>query len=249
MSSRPAHRAARGRAREGDRRGAALRQPTEAIGGPERFGKAACAAAAATAGTLLAHLAGGGDWPHPAAVLAAMCLSMLLGLPLCGRAVSAARLSLLVLAGQLVFHLLFSLAAPRSTGVLVTVTGHPQDAAVDLHAEHASGSGHAMLALTADGGPLLQHLLHLTPAMLLAHGVAAALTVAVLWRGEQAFARLVLAAGRSLRRLLGLARIRPGEVPDHPTAARVEYTRSTQPQQLLRGWPVSRRGPPAAPAL
>ncbi|MBS1908176.1 MAG: hypothetical protein JST33_16795 [Actinobacteria bacterium] len=164
------------------------------------------------------------------APLIGMVLALLFAAPVCialaGRTLSWIRLSLAVGLSQIAFHGLLLIGVGSGSGSAVP-GGH-------LHGAELAG---ALGTTSVDAG----HVLHLQPAMWVAHAIAAVLTVLALGRGEQALRALLELAGWNL-----VARLLTAPpAPVHRTPAR---PRDTVP--VLRSrfvlTVVSRRGPPLA---
>jgi hypothetical protein len=179
--------------------------------------RGAAAAWIATVVAATSHTLAGGGAPAPALVATLGILTSPLAVALVGRRLSAWRAAATVLAGQGVFHLSFVLTAGVDGGAM---------------AGHAHGATAAGMALPASS------LLPDAP-MLLAHGVAAAATVVVLYTGE----RMLRALGRGIRSVLRRAvDIAPRplvRVRLHPAVA-VAVGRGVLLSDL------SRRGPPSS---
>ena len=160
-------------------------------------------------------------------------LSLMVCTVLAGRKLSALKLTVAVVVSQLLFHALFVLStAPTST-----------------LAPLAGAHSHSLMTLTPVSGATAP-MVHADPTMWFAHGVAAVLTVAALYRGERAI--LALRAGSAewaawVRRQF----VRALPVPFLFPFARVATDTS-------RGWHVAsapqlrllrRRGPPLSRVL
>ncbi|MGO2110650.1 MAG: hypothetical protein ACTH31_03460 [Pseudoclavibacter sp.] len=206
------------------------------LGGLDRGVKAMLTAGLATVGALAAHVAGGGASPGVAQTIIAVAIAALVALPLSGRAVSPARLAAVVAASQALFHLFFLVGEPSNAALIFTqAPGH----------EH-----HAVIALTGETPLLSSHALHLTPAMIAAHLIAAALTLVALHSGERLIERVAEAARgawRGLRWIVAAVaaaeRLDPPNGPARPRALQV-WPAPAKLDALLRAWPGSRRGPP-----
>ncbi|GGA55178.1 hypothetical protein GCM10011490_01270 [Pseudoclavibacter endophyticus] len=216
-----------GGGRRAQRAAAPASHALEPLASGDRTAKAALTAVVATAGTLVAHVAGGAAAPGLIVVAAAVALAVLVALPLSGRAVSPLRLTGVVIASQALFHLFFLLAEPTGAAlVLVPAPGH---------------EGHAVVALAGE----ISHGLHVTPPMVAAHAIAGALTLLALHCGERIVERLAEAARsawRGLRVLVGIV----GDLPTPAPATRIAHAWASpaKPDELLRAWPGTRRGPP-----
>lgn len=141
----------------------------------------------------LSHNLGGGAAPGMLAVVLSLAFAGVVCVGLTGTALSLWRVSVSVLASQLIFHGLFSLGgAGSAAGRLYTDAATPGSA----H-DHTSLAGLALGGLAdADGGlaagahPAEVH----GTLMWLAHGVAALVTIAALRHGERAFWSLLAGA-------------------------------------------------------
>jgi hypothetical protein len=126
-------------------------------GVPARAARAAVFAAASVCLALAAHTAGGGGHPPPLVVmLAAVGLATRVCHGLAGREHGLAEITVGLGAGQFALHLTFTLAAPAVPA-------------------GAGAGGHGHLAATP----------HTAPGMLLAHALAAGVTVVALRRAER----------------------------------------------------------------
>ncbi|MCF2572770.1 hypothetical protein [Brevibacterium sp. UCMA 11754] len=204
------------------------------------------AASFATFVALTSHVIGGGGLPTVMGIVVPLALSTLVCVLLAGRRLSLPRLSLSVLTSQSLFHLLFSVFTPRTgnhgpANALERLAMHHAGAA-DSMAGMSGSMPHAMSGAEpmSDAGASMHA--HTSPAMLLAHLMAAVLTIAMIYWSETlpakigSFLRLVIHA------LLPTA-VRPIPVPTGPRphlgVARI------LPRRLgvLRS-PVLTRGPP-----
>ena len=130
----------------------------------KRLVRGAGASAASTIIAAVSHTLGGGAAPHPLLVLALLVFLTPLAALLIGPRASLRRLSSAVLVAQSIFHVLFvalnATAAPSAIG-----TGHHHTLVLP-----------AITGASPDIAP--------DTGMLAAHMIAAVLTVAWLWRGE-----------------------------------------------------------------
>lgn len=141
-----------------------------------RLLRASAAASIATFVALLSHVAGGGQMPAVLGVAVPWVLSIAVCTMLAGRTLSLWRLAAAVLISQLLFHALFVLgAAPSAVASSAIPTGH-------VHGLPAMESSALATPVTAD------------LSMWMAHAAAAVVTVAALYRGERAVARLAAVA-------------------------------------------------------
>ena len=192
----------------------------------DRAVKAAVIGTVSTAATLVGHVAAGGSAPSALGLAAAIALSFVLGLPLAQRAVSVTRLTIIVVLGQIAFHLVFSAEAALTASATASA----------MHAGHA---GH-------DGGHH-GHTSHSPVLMAVAHAVTAVLLIALSHAGERTIERVAAAALAGLRQLARVAAL--VEAPMRPSDTRRPLVASTAPTarpQLAELAPtLSRRGPPA----
>lgn len=200
------------------------------------------AASFATFVALTSHMTAGGALPTAMGVVVPLVLSALVCVLLAGRRLSLSRLSLSVLASQSLFHLLFSVFTPM-TG------SHSPANALERHTMHHSGSAgmsgsmpHAMSGAvpSPDAGAAMHA--HTSPGMLLAHLVAAVLTIAMIYWAEalpatiSSFVRLVIHS-------LLPAMMRPMPVPRGPKP-HLGVTRILPRHLGVLRSPVLTRGPP-----
>ena len=170
----------------------------------------------------VSHTIGGGAPPHPLLVLALSVLLSPIAAVLVGSTLRIGNLVATVLVAQGIFHVLFiALGATLAPGI------------------SAGGHHHVMVLPSASPG-----LETMTPsdAMLAAHLVAALVTVAILWRGEQ----LLRGISRWVRAVLGPSI--PRLYRDWPTPPSLEtatghFVFSIRTGELfLRGPPLFSRG-------
>lgn len=163
----------------------------------------AAAAGFATFVALISHVIGGGALPTAMGLMVPLALSTLICVLLSGRRLSLPRLSLSVLASQSLFHLIFSVFAPMGGS-------HGPANAVERHDMHHSGSAGMTGSMTGMTGPMSGSMAepgavasmhaHTSPAMLLAHLIAAVLTIAMVYWAQAlptkigSFVRLVIDA-------------------------------------------------------
>jgi hypothetical protein len=184
------------------------------------------AATAATGVALASHVAGGGAVPGLAGILAPWALTLWVGTLLAGRRPARWRTTLSVAAGQAFFHVLF-------------VLGTPTGAAASGHAHHhGAPAPFTPSASTVD-------LVQADATMWAWHAVAAAATVALLYRGEVALLHLRALAGRAAARFLPAPIATTIVVePRSRALAIVPVARPASPGPELA--PLRRRGPPLA---
>lgn len=178
-----------------------------------RLLRGAAASSIATIIAAVSHTIGGGAPPHPLLVIALSVFLTPLAALLVGRTSGIGRLGGTVVVSQTVFHVLFvALGATASPAV---ATGH-----------------HHVLILNPSSPSVAPD-----PGMLGAHIVAAVLTIAVLWRGEQ-----LLGVIRRWVRAALLTRI-PRLHADWPVPSPFPVTERRFPSRVRTG-DISRRGPP-----
>jgi hypothetical protein len=229
---------------------------------PARVARGFAAAVVSTAIAAFSHAAGGGVFPHPLILLAGILFTGMLCALLAGRRVSLARLVPSVVVTQATFHLLFSLsgggydlsgeggaAGTATVGVVhvggVHVGGVPLGAA-PLAGAHVGGGPPGQLdpmALVTSAGHAASG-----AGMLLAHAVAAVLTILALRYGESAFWGLLDTARLMLATLLR------ARMPALPWAPRRWAIRAAGPGLLpvpMEGFLVGvpHRGPPSRPTI
>lgn len=175
-------------------------------------GVAAAFLAAIVAAT--AHTLAGGGAPGPALVFAVGILGSPFGIALVGRRPTVLRTTAVVITSQLLFHMAFAITSGADSSRLVS--GHAHHVATN-----ASGAG-----LVIPDTP-----------MTVAHLLAAAVTVAVLYRGE----RLLQAIARGIRSILA----RSGVVPPPTAYVAPPADGPVVPAARVVLWDASRRGPPA----
>jgi hypothetical protein len=193
-----------------------------------RFARGWIVAGFSTFVAALSHTIGGGDAPGVLAVVVSLAFAGILSIALAGRTLSTWRLSVAVLASQLLFHGLFSLGG---AGGRLTET--------DAAAGHAHHGGQAVLlapsgagAMGADHGWL----------MTVAHILAAVVTVVALRYGERAFWGLFSTAMVAVHALLRV----PAVVPiAHRPVTGAAFAFLLSPRQRLAPLGLMRhRGPP-----
>ena len=174
------------------------------------------AAAVATWIAAVSHTFGGGEAPAALLIAVVAILASPVAVALAGRRLNLGRLTLTVIASQLLLHLAFSITA----GPVGAVAGHVHGRFI------AFGTVRAELLLPDVG-------------MLIAHLAAAVVTTAVLYRGE----RMLRALGRGIVRLLTPALDTVVTVPFR--AGRAIASRPAAARRLSLTSDFSRRGPPA----
>lgn len=150
----------------------------------ERALRAVGAASISTFVALFAHVAGGGTMPGFAGIAVPLALAVLVCLAVGGRRFSLPRLSVSVVISQLLFHFLFVLGV-TGPGPTTMPTGHAMHGA-----EHVQWVATPTTIIACD------------PLMWGAHGVAALVTIAALYRGARVAERLSQLRGRIWATLL-----------------------------------------------
>lgn len=178
------------------------------------------AASASTVATLLAatsHTLAGGAAPHPLLVVAMAAILIPAATVLVGARPSRSRLALTVAVSQAAFHLVFQLLGSPVAGA----AGGGHDHHLDL-----SALGPLVASAAPDG------------AMLAGHVVAAALTTALMWRGESIVRQIAGWMLALLRR--AIAPLRAEHERPAPLRSGVHLL-----VDAVTTTSVSRRGPPA----
>ncbi|PXA65683.1 hypothetical protein [Cryobacterium arcticum] len=195
-----------------------------------RFARGWIVAGFSTFVAALSHTLGGGAVPGVLAVVVSLAFAAIVSIGLSGRTLSTWRLTVAVLVSQLIFHGLFSFggAGGRLAGT-DAMTGHAHDAG---SAVLLLPAGAAPGAMTGDHGSL----------MILAHVVAAVITVLALRFGERAFWGLFSTARVALHALVKALTIAP--IGHSPAAATPFVTRMPPRRRLALLSTMRHRGPP-----
>jgi hypothetical protein len=179
----------------------------------------------------LAHTIGGGTPPGLVTIALALAFSAPFAIVIVGSRQSTPRAALAAVGAQLALHALYSLT-PRM-GLVLTAPApvHPHD--------HSSAAGFVVTA----GNPM--HEEHFGPAMLVAHVVAALLTIAAVVLADRVHGALsFVAAGiRRARVVLATPLVRPLRAHLAPSAPRVVGAAATS----LLCTALRYRGPPRQP--
>ena len=166
-----------------------------------RLLRGVAAGAFATFVALFSHIAGGGQSPTLLGVAVPLLFAVFVCVVLGGRKVSLVRLGASVGISQTVFHWIFEAAASHAPGGAVGATSADAAGAsaaqLALHANHVGGVPNGFAAAVTGSGAA-DHAAHGGGAMTMAHVVAAAVTIAVLYRSE-----VVLRALAGLLRMVG----------------------------------------------
>ncbi|MFC9561913.1 hypothetical protein [Agromyces sp. NPDC056965] len=185
-------------------------------------------AAAAILFASLAHTIGGGTPPGLVTIAVALAFSVPSAILIVGSRQSTPRAALAAVIAQLALHALYSLTPRTGLQAAVPATGHPH--------HHSDSAG--MVVLT--GSPV--HEEHFGPAMLVAHMIAAVLTVSAVVLADQVQRALRFAASgiRSVWALLTVALVSPLRAHLAPAAPRVVGSNATS----LLCTALRYRGPP-----
>lgn len=195
------------------------------------------AAVSATFVALMSHVAGGGEMPGLLGVVVPLVLSLPVCMAWSGR-LSLAGLSASVVASQLFFHVLFTLGTPAESQLVSAGSG--------AHAGHEG-----MMTPTMPPTPAAGQAVEMAPAdptMWLSHGLAAVVTIVLLYRGELMLLREL--AVRAAAWLLGgravVDDVGSFVLPALPGVVAATF-RALHPAPQLS--PLLRRGPPAPHAV
>ncbi|WP_130177240.1 hypothetical protein [Cryobacterium sp. SO1] len=196
-----------------------------------RFARGWTVAAFSTFVAALSHTVGGGAVPGLLAVVVSLAFAGIVSIALAGCSLSTWRLTIAVLASQLIFHGLFSFGGSggRLAATDATIT-HAHAAGQSVQLMPAAGSAEAMSA--GDHGLM----------MALAHILAAVVTVVALRFGERAFWGLFTTAAVALTALVKVIVLTP--IPNIPRSIPA-LSASLPPRDLLVLLnPMRHRGPP-----
>lgn len=187
--------------------------------------RGAVAASLATFIALLSHVAAGASMPGALGIAVPWVLSLAVCTMLAGRRLSLARLSIAVAVSQALFHVLFVLGTVTLAGTS-SPHGHGSPALLRFAAPDAPAAAGGDLVMTG------------------AHLVAAAITVAVLHRGEQLAYQLLHLARRLRRWVRGHVTVVLGAPVPRRVCATAPATSRRLRTASHRVTPVGRRGPP-----
>lgn len=197
------------------------------------------AAVSATFVALMSHVAGGGEMPGLLGVVVPLVLSLPVCMAWSGR-LSLAGLSASVVASQLFFHVLFTLGTPAESQLVSAGSG--------AHAGHEGMMTPTMPSTPAAGQAT--EMAQADPTMWLSHGLAAVVTIVLLYRGELMLLRLRELAVRAAAWLLGgravVDHVGSFVLPALPGVVAATF-RALHPAPQLS--PLLRRGPPAPHAV
>ena len=195
-------------------------------------------AAFATFVAALSHTLAGGDPPGLLAIAVSLAFSGLLCTALAGRKDSLWRVVVSVVAAQAVLHALFSLGTP-SSGSIASLR---PTAAVSHHG--AAGSSTSSLSSSADGLLAAHSAIHFSAWMILAHFVAAVITLVAIRHGDRAMHLIGRVISLQFRALTRVAET-PVISPDGDRASRMPVPILTLPREIaLVLSSLRHRGPP-----
>ncbi len=161
-----------------------------------RVARGAVVASVATFTALMSHIAAGGAVPGVLGIAAPWLLALMVSTLLAGRSLSLMRLGVSVAVSQLLFHTLFVVGSPNLGGA--AAMGHHDHGAMAGQMDAGAMGTAATSGTGGSGVAALLTALCADPLMWGLHAVAAAVTVALLYRGERS-ARALLALARDLR--------------------------------------------------
>lgn len=190
-------------------------------------------ASIATFVALLSHVAAGGAMPGWVGIALPWLLSVMVCTLLAGRALSLIRLSLAVAASQALFHCLFVFGFITGAG--------PAAAALGAHAHHLLPG---QLTLAPASTIPLDAIVGDT-AMWVSHAIAAAVTIAALYRGERGVLRLMALARDIVAWAARTFGVGLGAIPVPLRPVRLRATRTSRlPVTGPTLSSLQRRGPP-----
>ncbi|TFD79454.1 hypothetical protein [Cryobacterium fucosi] len=208
-----------------------------------RFARGWITAGFSTFVAALSHTLGGGSGPGLLPVALSLAFAGIVCIGLAGRTLSLGRVSLSVLASQLIFHGLFSLGGSGgSIGTAATGAPHDHQMVAGLLGGALlgpAGAGRSDSAATPgamSGGPAGGM------GMWLAHLVAAAVTILALRVGERAFWGLLENARLVIRALFAHHCLAPSPRSPRRTVTTARVLTPRDPAVLLSS--MRRRGPP-----
>lgn len=187
------------------------------------------AASVATFVALLSHVLGGGDMPGVLGIAVPWALSLPACVLLTGKRLSLWRLSISVAVSQVLFHTLFVLDTPTTGAPMTTHGAHGAQMAMPV----ADPSAHTAA-------------MHADPTMWLWHGIAAAVTIAIVYWGEQALMRLRQLAAQTIAWARQVLTPMPAPIPAPAPVERL-VSLYWSPASLSGDAalaPLRRRGPP-----
>ncbi|WP_293878277.1 hypothetical protein [uncultured Brevibacterium sp.] len=201
-----------------------------------RLVRGVIAAVFATFIALFAHVVGGAPMPGWLGIVAPLILSIFVCTVVAGRMLPLLRLSVSVIASQVLFHCLFMLGTPSST------SSGPTNMAMGYH-HH----GHHTMPAPESMHGVADHAAHMHAGlgMWIAHIAGAAFTVLFLHKGEQILLHLWTLAIR-LARKVGLGLLSPFRmlIPLSTARVRPPETRHLAPVSHISISLLRWRGPP-----
>lgn len=198
-----------------------------------RFCRGWAAAGFATFVAALSHTFAGGGAPGLLAIVVSLAFAGIICIGLTGDAASTWRMSVSVVASQLVFHGLFALTgAAGSTGATL------------VEREPAGAHHHALALSVVSSAPAAPHAVHayLGSSMLVAHALAAIVTIVALRHGEGALRGLLSTARLAVRILF--ARLAGAIAPRSPRRTLHTAPVATASVRDVLISPMRHRGPP-----
>lgn len=189
-----------------------------------RLARGLAAGSIATFVALVSHVAGGGAIPAPLGVVVPWVLALAVCVSLAGRRLSAIRLTLSVAVSQFLFHVLFTVGSSSVSAP----AGH-----------HVGVIDPAIMAGAVGAGAPPD------VSMWIGHALAAAATVAALYRGERAVLRIMHFAITAARRMSRAIATRLGSPEATARSLPVGcFSRENAPWDAARRLTPDRRGPP-----
>ncbi|WP_448006408.1 hypothetical protein [Agromyces bauzanensis] len=191
-----------------------------------QLARGAITAAVALFLAAFSHGVAAGEAPGGVGLVFAALVALAASVALIGRRTSPVRVALAVIVSQGAFHLLFGVGAGGGDRLVVSGTGH-----------------HQVVTVVEGAAPAVAHTAHSDVAMLIAHALAAVLTIVYLLAVEAAAWRSLAGTARRLvGRLTGATAVVPVVVPvQRPTTGAVPVL----PRSRLLNSALRYRGPPA----
>ncbi|WP_188742275.1 hypothetical protein [Agromyces bauzanensis] len=191
-----------------------------------QLARGAATAAVAVFLAAFSHGVAAGEAPGGVGLVFAALVALAASVAFVGRRTSPVRLALAVIVSQGAFHLLFGVGAAGGDRLVVNGTGH-----------------HQVVTVVEGAAPAVTHAAHADVAMLVAHALAAGLTILYLLAVEAAAWRSLTGTARRLvGRLTGATTVVPVEVPVPRPAV---VGRPLLLRSRLRYAGLRYRGPPA----
>ncbi|GAA1856801.1 hypothetical protein [Brevibacterium marinum] len=203
----------------------------------QRALRGSLAASFATFVALTSHVIGGGSLPTMMGLIVPLVLSTLVCVLLAGRQLSLWRLSASVGGSQALFHLLFMVFTPKASAAAPA-------AVFERHALRHTGHHESMGPMGSMGGTESAMHAHTSTPMIVAHMVAAVITIAMIYFSESLPSRL-WEFGRLIIRALMPVHLGLHTVPEGPRSMVAVTQAIPRSLGVLRS-PVLKRGPPRA---